>query len=103
VRIISRDRDGVYAEGGRAGAPSAKQVADRFHLMQNVSKAVQDELARRRDHLLIPAQEFVRNTAAEDGPAPEPENVQQSEPAADLRQNDIGQQRCSSRCNCLRW
>jgi len=43
------------------GVPAAKQVAERFHLIQNLSKAVQDELAHQRYRLLIPAQEFVRN------------------------------------------
>lgn len=48
VTMVSRDRDGVYAEGGYSGAPRAQQVADRFHLVQNLIRAVEDELAHQR-------------------------------------------------------
>jgi transposase len=63
VRMISRDRDSVYADGGYGGAPQAEQVADRFHLVQNLIKAVQTELEHRRQHLLIPATEFLQKDA----------------------------------------
>lgn len=41
VEIITRDRATEYAEGARRGAPTAVQVADRFHILQNVREMVQ--------------------------------------------------------------
>jgi transposase len=46
VEIISRDRAGAYAEGARKGAPDALQVADRFHILCNLTQALQRLLER---------------------------------------------------------
>jgi transposase len=44
VEIIARDRCGLYAEGAQKGAPPAVQVTDRYHLMSNLSEAVEHTL-----------------------------------------------------------
>ncbi len=44
VEMMARDRCGLYAEGGREGATSAVQVNDRYHLMSNLSEAVEREI-----------------------------------------------------------
>jgi len=46
VEIISRDRCGLFAQGAQEGAPQARQIADRFHIVQNLREAVQVQLGR---------------------------------------------------------
>ena len=46
VEIVSRDRCGLYAQGAREGAPQARQIADRFHLLQNFRETIEAQLSR---------------------------------------------------------
>ena len=48
LEIVSRDRGGDYAAAARQGVPQATQSADRFHLMKNLTEAVELTLARCR-------------------------------------------------------
>jgi transposase len=51
LEIIARDRSGLFSEAATRGAPQARQVADRFHLLRNLGEALETLLLRKRDHL----------------------------------------------------
>lgn len=46
VEIVARDRAEAYAEGIRLGTPDALQVADRWHLLKNLTDAVYKALQK---------------------------------------------------------
>jgi transposase len=72
VEVISRDRAPGYISGSTAGAPTAVQVADRFHLLVNVRDAL-EQVMMRQNRLLR-----TRTMAASPSSAPAPENDAQA-------------------------
>lgn len=59
IEVISRDRSESYAEAARLGAPTAMQVADRFHLVKNLGDAVQRLLSQHANQLRDVAREML--------------------------------------------
>ncbi len=51
VEVVSRDRSNVCREGVDAGAPEAKQVADRWHLLRNLTQVLEEFLLTKRPAL----------------------------------------------------
>jgi transposase len=71
VEIITRDRSGEFAAGATDGAPAATQIADRFHLLQNLTDALKRMFDRQPKELQAAAQLAAELTASPEGKTPE--------------------------------
>ncbi|MGI8586118.1 MAG: ISL3 family transposase [Chloroflexia bacterium] len=64
IQVVSRDRADGYADAIRRGAPQARQIADRWHVLKNLTEALEAFLLNKRPALLAAL-------PAPDPPAPE--------------------------------
>lgn len=64
IKIISRDRGGIYAQAAREGAPQALQIADRWHLLKNLGEMLQRVVERNYQHLRQAARDQGKKNAA---------------------------------------
>jgi transposase len=77
VEIISRDRASCYAEGSQQGAPNAIQVADRWHLLHNMTDALEKIIFRHHPELKRAADQV-----SAPGPSQDEQNVGMPMPSA---------------------
>jgi transposase len=73
VELITRDRWAAFARAAAEGAPQAKQVADRWHLLKNLREAVERLLERRYPAVKNGLESAAASTPADQQPpAPPP-------------------------------
>ena len=77
VELITRDRAGIFTDGAASGAPNAIQIADRWHILRNLSEALKKVLSRHHETIkraFTPLQE-----PKEQRPAPAPVVISHTE------------------------
>src|SRR5258708_3907284 len=79
IALVSRDGSSEYASAIKKGAPQARQVSDRWHLGQNLSKCLSTLLASRLSEL---RKEKLVKAAPEEGGGPSQEARREGETAA---------------------
>jgi transposase len=98
VEIISRDRGDDYIKGASTGAPQAVQVADRWHLLRNLSDAVRGVV----DRLAGKIRSIVESIPQEEPPAVSPNTAEEglrcnkaapAEPTKPTRYRQLQQER----------
>lgn len=67
IEIISRDRGRDYIEGARQGAPQARQIADRWHVLVNFGDAVEHFFRHQTLHLKAAADRLNTQATLPDG------------------------------------
>ncbi|CUM43805.1 transposase [Streptomyces gardneri] len=72
IEVVCRDRAPFFAEGASIGAPTAVQVAVRFHLWRNLGEAAERYVSRHRSRHRSCLRETFAESAPEKVPAPTP-------------------------------
>ena len=83
VKKVTRDRAGAYAKAISEALPEAMQIADRFHLHQNLLTAIKDAL-----NGVIPNEILIPNKIMEYEKTAPPE-TKTEEKAAEYKKNRI--------------
>lgn len=69
IQVVSRDRGGIYSTAAHEGAPQARQVADRWHLLKNIGDALERMMYRHMPLIRLVACEL----SPKKSPVPAPE------------------------------
>jgi len=74
IHIVSRDRAYNFGEAIRQGAPQAQQIADRFHLLQNLGDRIEAVLRNHKAALTTPRGELLASQGIALGRTPDQEH-----------------------------
>lgn len=96
MKFISRDRGGSYAEGARLGAPDAVQIADRFHVLKNLTESL-DQVLPREHHLLESVAKSLQAPEVSVRSAGVPEPVVRQRQPRQMRESAIRRERRQAR------